>query len=128
MKLSREAQRYAHQLFDLALDQGSLNPQVVLGIADLLLQNPPRHAFQILQEFTRLVRLELEKHHAHIESALPLEGSFYEEILSLLKKRDPQLTVSTEVNPNLIGGLKIRLGSDVWDDTLLYRLESLRTL
>ena len=130
MKISREAQRMARQLFEAAFVEGPLGkPQLdqkkSLIIADAILETRPRHAFQILKEFRRLSRLELSQHHAFIESATPLESASQEVIVKALQARDPQVEISITTNPSLIGGTRIRLGSDVWDGSVLARLKEL---
>ncbi|MEI6416425.1 MAG: F0F1 ATP synthase subunit delta, partial [Verrucomicrobiota bacterium] len=95
-------------------------------VADALVATRPRHGFQILKEFVRLVRLEIQKHTALIESAVALSEASQTIITAALKARDPQMEVTTTINTSLIGGTRIRLGSDVWDGTILKRLEQLK--
>lgn len=125
MKISREAQHNARKLFDASLVEGRLDHAKSVAIADLIVTAKPRHAFQILKEFIRLTRLELARHEAVIESAASLNENSQQSIITALKERDSEVSVSVKVNPSLIGGTRIRLGSDVWDGTILARLEKL---
>jgi len=114
-------------LFEAALD-GSGRPDAAkaLSIADVLLKAAPRHTLQILKEYTKLIRLELEKHHAVIESAVPVDAATRSSIIKSLEKRDGgNVTFETKVDPALIGGSRIRLGSEVWDATVASRLNAL---
>ncbi len=43
----------------------------------------------------------------------------------LRSKYGDGLTTDFRVNPNLIGGLRIRVGSDVWDGSVRGRLDRL---
>jgi F-type H+-transporting ATPase subunit delta len=127
MQIPKEARRKARELFDATLD-GSGRPDAAktLSVADLLVKSAPRHALQILKEFTRLVRLERAKHHAVIESATAIDDSAREAIVKSLRARDGgEVTVETKVDPSLIGGARIRLGSEVWDTSVRSRLASL---
>ncbi len=126
MKIPREAQRHARRLFDASFVEGRLDAKQTLDIADALVATKPRHGFQILKEFVRLVRLELQKHTAVIESAIALDETSTKAITHVLQQRDPQVEVVTATNASLIGGTRIRLGSDVWDGTILNRLERLK--
>lgn len=126
MKIPREAQRHARRLFDASFIEGRLDAKRSLAVADALVATRPRHGFQILKEFARLVRLELQKHTAIIESAVALDEVSKKAISDVLRKRDPQVEVSTAINQSLIGGTRIRLGSDVWDGTVLSRLQCLK--
>ena len=127
MQIPKEARRKARELFDATLD-GSGRPDAAkaLSVADLLAKSAPRHVLQILKEFTRLVRLESARHHAVIESAVALDDSAREAIVSSLRARDGgAVTVETRINPSLIGGARIRLGSEVWDTSVRSRLATL---
>ncbi len=126
MKISRDAQRHARRLFDASFIEGRLDAQRSIAVADELIATKPRHGFQILKEFVRLIRLEVQRHTALIESAVALDQASQEVIVNALKARDPQVEVSTAVNQTLIGGTRIRLGSDVWDGTVLSRLQQLK--
>lgn len=128
MKISREAQRNARKLFDASLVEGRIDSAKTLKVAEIIIASKPRHFFQILKEFTRLTRLELNRHAAVIESALPLDTASQEFITQALKLRDPQAEVTTFTNASLLGGTRIRLGSDVWDGTILARLENIKNL
>ncbi|MCX7712240.1 MAG: F0F1 ATP synthase subunit delta [Chthoniobacterales bacterium] len=128
MKIPREARKTARELFSLAFRNGQLDLDTVRQIANSLLSEKPRFFFPILQQFTRLVRLEIQRHHATIETAYPLPPQTQKSICSLLSKRfGTQTTFEFRPNPSLIGGLRLQLGSDVWDGSILARLESLRS-
>jgi len=127
MQIPKEARRKARELFDAALDaSGRPDAAKSLKIADLVVKSAPRHAVQILKEYTRLIRLELSKHHVVIESASPVDEATRTVILKSLEKRDGgNITHETRVDPSLIGGSRIRLGSEVWDATVASRLSAL---
>ena len=61
-----------------------------------------------------------------IESAIPLAEAIRTEITTSLISRFGQITAEFHHNPELIGGLRIRLGSDVWDGSVQSRLEALK--
>jgi len=127
MQIPKEARRKARELFDASLDDsGRPDAGKTLRIADLLVKSAPRHSVQILKEFTRLVRLETAKHHAVIESAAPIDDAAREAILKSLRQRDGgEVSFETKVDPSLIGGARIRLGSEVWDASVRSRLAAL---
>lgn len=127
MQIPKEARRKARELFDATLDgTGRPDAAKTLSVADLLVKSAPRHALQILKEFARLVRLESAKHHAVIESATAIDDGTREAIVRSLRARDGgEVTVETKVDPSLIGGARIRLGSEVWDTSVRSRLATL---
>lgn len=127
MKIPREARKLSKELFVHACAGGRVDAARVTRIADALITRKPRHYVQILKEFTRLVRLELLKTHAVIESAVALDSTTAAEVRNDLASRfGPHTTFEFRVNPVLIGGLRVKVGSDVWDGSVNCRLEALR--
>ena len=87
----------------------------------------PRHYMGALEDYQRLIRLEMAKRHAVIESAVPLSPETSDSIVNNLKQKYGQdLTTEFSVNPELIGGMRIKLGSDVWDGSVKNRLSRLQ--
>jgi F-type H+-transporting ATPase subunit delta len=126
MKLSREARRQAKELFDLSMVDGRINAARLRLIADGIAERKPRDYVQMLKFIARLAKLESARHHAVIESATPLAEALRAEILSSLAARFGEITSEFHHTPELIGGLRVRIGSDVWDGSIQSRLESLK--
>ena len=123
MKISRESRRLARELFRLGLVNGRLDAGRVAGISDRLIAEKPRGYVEILKELSRLVRLELERRHAVIESASPLDEASASNIVQTLKQSfGNDITTEFRTSPGLLGGLRIKLGSDVWDGSISNRL------
>ena len=86
----------------------------------------PRGYVAILSHFGRLVKLDLERRTARVESATPLNGAMEGAIRSSLAHRyGAGLNISFAQNPALIGGLRVQVGSDVFDGTIQGRLYAL---
>ena len=127
MKISKDAQRIARQLMKATVDGGRVDEDVVRTIVAKLKKDQPRGFEGILHAYQRLLRLELERSHAVVESAVALEDSARTTVeADLQKKYDGALTVEYQVNPELLGGLRVRVGCDVWDGSVAGRLERLR--
>jgi len=127
MKISKEARRTARQLIRSTMRDGKVNEDTARKIVAKLIAVKPRHYLGILSAYQRLLRLEVAKRHAVVESAVELDGNERRSIASKLKKRHGEITSEFKTSPELIGGLRISLGSIVWDGSLKARLESLRT-
>jgi F-type H+-transporting ATPase subunit delta len=123
MKISREARRMARELFGFSLVNGRLDANRVSEISQRLITEKPRGHLQVLKELSRLVRLELERRHAIIESAMPLDETSTANIANTLKSKfGSDITTEFRTAPDLLAGLRIKLGSDVWDGSVNNRL------
>jgi F-type H+-transporting ATPase subunit delta len=128
MKISRDARKLSRELFRLACRDGRVQPETARLVADSLLEKKPRYYLQILQEFTRLLRLEMAKTHATVTSATALSPNLENEVREHLSQRfGAETTFSFAVDPALIGGMRVQHGSDVLDGSVLGRIESIRS-
>lgn len=126
MKSPREARKSARSLFRSCLVNGKLDASRVRAVTEALADGKPRGYLAVLQNFARLVRLELERRHVVIESAAPLTDAELSQVRAeIVGAHGEDLTFDTAVRPDLIGGLRIRVGSDVWDGSVRARLEAL---
>jgi F-type H+-transporting ATPase subunit delta len=127
MKINKEIRRTSKQLLRASLTDGQLDRGRVASLVQSLIDKKPRHYVDILENYKRLIRLEVEKRHARIESATPLNAEANSRILKNLQtKYGKDLTTEFVVNPELLGGMRIRIGSDVWDGSVRNRLERLK--
>lgn len=127
-KLDKDSRKLSKQLFNASFTNGQLDEAKVRAIAAKVGEAKPRHFVGLLKDYQRKVRLEVEKHHAVIESAQPLDRSLSEQVVSGLKaKYGATVTTEFKVTPELIGGLRIKIGSDVFDSSVRNRIDRLET-
>ena len=127
MKLSKQTKREAKELFRSCLVNGLLDEARVKQAVQQTLAAKPRGYLPILSHFQRLVKLELERRTARIESATPLPEDLQASVkASLAGAYGPGLNISFAQTPVLIGGMRIRVGSDVYDGSVQARLAALQ--
>ena len=127
MKVSKEALRTARQLLRLTLRDGRVDADVARRIVAGIIAGKPRHYLGILEAYHRMLRLELEKRHAIVENATPLDNAQCDAILADLRARlGADVSAEFKLVPELLGGMRIKLGSTVWDSSVKARLDSLR--
>ncbi|MFA5191827.1 MAG: F0F1 ATP synthase subunit delta [Verrucomicrobiia bacterium] len=126
MKISKEARHIARSLYRDSLTDGRLDETKVRTIVNGLAAAKPRELIAILKTYERLVRLEIERNTARVESAVLLDGAMQKQITAQLQQiyRRP-IAAEFGVNPELIGGMRVRVGSDVWDGSVANRLQEL---
>ena len=126
MKTNRQAQRDARRLFGLSLVGGSLDDTRVRQIVEQVIAAGRPGGLKVLTRFQRLVRLRREAHSAKVESASPLTGDVQTQIESELARMYGRgLLMSYARNPALVGGVRITVGSDVYDGSIKGRLSAL---
>ena len=128
MKISKQSRRDAKQLFQSCLVNGQLDEDKARETVKLLIEKKPRGYVATLSHFQRLVKLDIDKRTAHIESATELNSDTQANVKANLSRvYGDNLSLNFSVNPSLIGGLRIKVGSDVFDGSVQARLNNLKT-
>ncbi len=126
MKASKQATHEATQLFRACLVNGLLEKGRVLEVVQQIAAAKPRGYLGTLTAFRRLVKLESARHTARIETPVPLPMAQQADVLkSLAGAYGPGLSTSFVENRALIGGMRIQVGSDVYDGSVRARLAAL---
>ena len=127
MKINKEIRRLSREMLRASFTDGQLDPGRIASLVDSLIARKPRNSVEILQNYRRLLRLELEKRRARVETACGVDPETSSKLIANLKQKyGNDLTAEFVVNPQLLGGMRIRVGSDVWDGTVRNRLERLQ--
>jgi F-type H+-transporting ATPase subunit delta len=126
MRANRKAKRAARALFRFCVVDGALDEGRVRQVAQRIAASGRRGALPILLDFQRLVRLDCDRHTAVVESAAALAAPLQQQIASDLSRTyGPTLATSFGQNPALIAGIRIKVGSDVYDGSVRGRLAAL---
>jgi F-type H+-transporting ATPase subunit delta len=126
MKISKQARRDGKTLFSNCRVNGVLDENRVRQTVTAVIAQKPRGYVGILTHFQRLVKLDIERRTARVESATQLNDSLVAAVKTNLAQRYGQgLDVGFIVNPALIGGLRVKVGSDVFDGSVRARLNEL---
>jgi F-type H+-transporting ATPase subunit delta len=126
MATRTQSRRIARQLFQWCLVAGTLNPQRARQVARRLAVGSERDSLTVLSEFQRRVRLDRDRTTALIETAVPLAADVRREVeAKLTRLHGPDLQLVFALNPALIGGIRIKVGSDVYDGSVRRRLDAL---
>jgi F-type H+-transporting ATPase subunit delta len=126
MKMTKQSRRDAKQLFRSTLVNGLMDETRVRSVVQKVLEQKPRGYMAILGHFTRLVKLEQDRRAAKVESAVALTPEQQSGVSANLQRLYGNgLNLSFHVNPALVGGLRVRVGSDVYDGSVAARLQEL---
>jgi F-type H+-transporting ATPase subunit delta len=126
MKGSKQSRRDAKQLFQSCQVDGALDEARVRQAVELLIEKKPRGYFGTLQELQRLVKLDVNNRSARVESAVALSEAQQQEVrASLGRLKGADVEVEFAENADLIGGMRVKLGDDVYDGSVKTRLSRL---
>jgi F-type H+-transporting ATPase subunit delta len=127
MKLNKEIRQLSRKMLQASFTDGQLDRGRISSLVDSVIAQKPRNYIDVLKNYKRLLRLELEKRQATVETANEVDPAVRSEIVATLKSKDGNdLSTEFHIDPQLLGGMRIRVGNDVWDGSVRNRLERLQ--
>jgi F-type H+-transporting ATPase subunit delta len=126
MKTPKQSKREAQQLFRLCVVDGKVEEERVRAVVEKVLQSKRRGYLALLGDFLRLLKLDHARHTAEVESAMPLPPDLRFRVQARLERAyGPGIKALFAQNPDLIGGMRIKIGSDVYDGSVRFGLAAL---
>jgi F-type H+-transporting ATPase subunit delta len=126
MRTTKRNKREARRLYRLCLVDGLLDESLARFVVQRTLDSGRHKVVGILGHFQRLLRLDRDRHTAHVESAVPLpadlRAQFETDVTRWFGRGvDAEFTENSE----LIGGVRMRVGSHIYDGSVRGRLAAI---
>ncbi len=119
MRTNRRARREARRLYRACVVDGLLDEGRARQVVERVAGSRRRGSLPILSHFQRLVSLDRARHQAVVESATPLPPDLRASVESgVTRLYGPGVSTSFADNPALIGGMRVKVGSDVYDGSV----------
>lgn len=126
MRADKKTKLLAKQLFKLSLVNGAVSPGQVTGVLGYVEKTAPRHSLALLKLYHRAIAMELAKSHALVEHAGPVTDATLRSIeAAMTQKYRRPVTATAQPNPQLLAGLRVRVGSDVFEASVSGQLAAL---
>lgn len=83
-------------------------------------------AIRALTLYMKGLKQYLGQYRLTIESSVPLTKTQIDQIEELINQSHPIFETEVNINPDLLGGIKIRIGDNIYDDSLVDKIEQLK--
>ena len=119
MRTTRRTRRAARRLYRACVVGGLLDDARARQVVDRVAGARRRGSLAFLSHFQRLVQLDRARHQAVVQSATPLPPDLRASVESgVARVYGPGVSTSFADNPALIGGMRVKVGSDVYDGSV----------
>ena len=126
MRITKRNKREAWRLYRMCLVSGVLDESRARVAARRMIESGRHDAVGILSHFLRLLRLDRDAHTAHVESAVPLPADLRAQLETDIPRWFGRgVYAEFTENSNLIGGVRMRVGSHVYDGSVRGRLAAI---
>lgn len=119
----------ARQLFKLSLENGRLSAERVGGVLAWIEKHRPGNPLALLRAYKHLVEAEVSRNRAVIEYAGELSPPAIDAITASLSRRFARDIEAVPVaRPDLIAGIRVRVGCDIFENNLAGQLAALNAV
>lgn len=126
MAAAKQTKLLAKQLFRLSVVDGEVSADRVAGVLGWIEKTQPRHPLALLQLYHRYIANEVAKSRAVVEHAGYAPAPALDAITAALsRKYGRKVTWVARPNPALVAGLRIRVGSDLYESSVAAQLAAL---
>jgi F-type H+-transporting ATPase subunit delta len=128
MATTTKSKKVAKKLLSLSLDEeGRVDEAKVRSILDSLREDPPSNLRALLREY----QSETRRYLPTVQCDLEVPGAGQGEVRQIITGKvnaseGSNFSIDSSQNPSLIAGYKLRVGDDVYEDSIDQRLENLR--
>ena len=126
MAADKQLSDFAKRLVEISLENGEVSASRVGEVLQSLSDNPPRNYKPLLRLYLRHIQREIASYTASIEHAGPISDAVTSSIQGFLEKQSGRkIHVQAKENPDLVAGLRVTLGDDIYEDSAAFRLKPL---
>lgn len=128
MATTSKTKKIAKKLLSLSLDEeGRVDESKVRSILDSLRQDPPSNHRALLHEYQSVTRRYLPSVQCGLEVPAGADDQVNQTLSDKVNaSQGNNFSIDSSQNPRLIAGYKLRVGDDVYEDSIDQRLENLR--
>ncbi len=120
--------QFARRLVDLCLENGRVSQDRVGEVLESLRKNPPRNHRLVLRLFLSRIERRIRENTLRMESPEEPGPALVAHMVDHYSKAyGRQLHPDWVENPDLVAGMRLRIADDVYEDSILSRLDQLQS-
>lgn len=126
MKKSKLLQKTIDKLVDASFKDGKILESQVVKSVKLLKSLPKYEAIWALSGYLKGMKRQERQHTMYIETVIPLSLTHISKIKKIVEKKVKITKVFTAINPEILGGFILKVGDEVWDQSMLDKLNQVK--
>jgi F0F1-type ATP synthase delta subunit len=116
----------AKSLVEISLKDGDVCGKRVREVLKALAANQPRNCKSLLRMYKKYVDRKIASYTAYIEHAGPISNNITYSVKKFIEEEiDRSVDIDSKETPELIAGLRVTIGDNVYENSIDYRLSPL---
>lgn len=126
MKNKKQLQKLVSKLTDISFKDGKIIESQVIKSIKFLKSLPKYQTIEALGQYLRQLKRLERNHTMFIETVIPPDTAQIKKIKKVVEKKVKITKVITQINSSILGGLILRVGDEVWDESLLDKINQVK--
>lgn len=121
-------QKTVQKLVEASFRDGQILEFQIVKSIKILKMLPSFEAIQALSQYLEGIKREERRHTLYIETAVDLTAMQIKKVKRVIGKKVKVIKTLINVNPDILGGFKIKIGDEVWDESIVSKIEEVRRI
>ncbi len=126
MKKDNHIQKLVRKLVEVGFKDGKIIESQVTKAIILLKSLPKYQAIEALSQYLKEIKRLEREHTMYIETVIPLNSVEIKKIKRIVDKKGKITKVVSKINSEIFGGFKLRIGDEIWDETILGKINQVK--
>ncbi len=126
MKIRKQLQKTVNKLIDLSFKDGKIAEAQVARSIKVLKSLSRSEAIPALSEYLKNLKRKEREHTMYIETVVPLSPAQVKRMKKIVEKKVKIARVLVNINPEILGGFKLRIGDEIWDESVSGKINQVK--
>ena len=126
MKIDKNLHKIIKQLVKVSFIEGKLVETQATKSIKILKTLPKEQAIAALTEYLKELKFKQRQHTLYLETVAPLSLAQLEKVKKIVDKKNQITKVVTSINPEILGGFKLKMGDEIWDESIAGKLVQIK--
>lgn len=126
MKINKQLKQVVNMALDDSFVKGKLNEKNAQKVIKLFKAQPRSEAIALLTNYLRGIKQRLERVTMVVESPTSLSTSEMNKIKTKFGSQFSILNSQFNLNPSLLGGLRVKIGDYIFEDSIKSRINQVK--
>ena len=119
-------QKIIQRLAESSFKDGKMIESQVIKAIKILKSLPKYEAIKALSEYLTQIKREERKHTMYIETVISLSPQQIKKAKKIVEKKEKITKIVTNINPEILGGFKLKIGDEIWDESLMGKINQVK--
>lgn len=126
MKKNKQLQKIVRLLVKTSFKNDRMIESQVVKSIKILKSLPRYEAIQALLEYLKGIRAVEREHTLSIETTTSLSPAQIKKLKKIMERKTKITKILVRINKEMMGGFKLRVGDEIWDESILGKIQSIK--